>query len=206
MKKSYKWAVFVGVMSAISFTSNANAYVTLGAKYVNPPLNMSYFNDCITYTYGTTQVSFYTAVQSAVSAWNATSNTKVEMVQTTKQSDSVMDFHNYDLGDKNILGQTSFYVNSTKVNPTTTNWYWTNTYINSTGDWANLPLGALYTNLNSLAKNVASHEEGHALGLDHSTNMAVLMYPNDSSYLYYGVTAPGTDEVAGVKAIYGPLN
>jgi predicted Zn-dependent protease len=207
LKKWYKWVVpmIVGTVSVFSLISNANAYTRIGAKYTNVPYKMDYFNDCISYTYNNTLVSFYDAVQNAVLSWNGTSNTKVLMYQTTTQSQSVMDFHNYDLGDSSLLGKTSFYVNSAAIDPTKTNWYWTKTNINSAGDWATFPSGCAYTNINSEAKNVAAHEEGHALGLGHSSSY-VLMYSTVASYDYYGITGPTSDEISGVQAIYGTLN
>jgi hypothetical protein len=48
--------------------------------------------------------------------------------------------------------------------------------------------------------SVMLHETGHALGLEHATNPAEVMYPN-----YQGIRAglsPG--DIAGIRAIYGP--
>ena len=50
---------------------------------------------------------------------------------------------------------------------------------------------------------VAIHEFGHALGLAHSTVQSAIMYP------YYRGFVPnvqlGTDDIAGIRALYGKL-
>ncbi|MHA3065239.1 matrixin family metalloprotease [Lacticaseibacillus saniviri] len=49
----------------------------------------------------------------------------------------------------------------------------------------------------SIAQSVAIHELGHALGLDHSTNAASVMYPVDQ-----GKTALSAEDIAALKQIY----
>ena len=100
-----KALVFLSIASLVTvcFETSVSAYALEGAKYINPPLNQKYYNDCGTYVYNGSPTSFYNAVQSSISSWNNTDNTKVYMIQTTTQSESVMDFHNADLGDVGAL-------------------------------------------------------------------------------------------------------
>ncbi|PWK06243.1 matrixin family metalloprotease [Tumebacillus permanentifrigoris] len=206
MNKASKLFVFSLLGSiGLTITSQASAYVTFGYKYTNTPFQMSYFNDCSTYVYNGTSINFYSAVQSGVSSWNNTSNTKVLMNQTTTQAQSVMDFHNQDVGDPSVLGQTSFWNNATKVDPTTTNWYWTRVLMNQNADWAYFAQAALYKDMNAKARYTAAHEEGHALGLNHAPSSTALMYGTSAPYVYYNITTPQTDDVAGVQGIYGTL-
>ncbi len=62
----------------------------------------------------------------------------------------------------------------------------------------------------SQKKMVAAHESGHAFGLKHNTATLpgtpgvpkALMYPYDSTRIYYGVLTPQADDKAGVNALY----
>ena len=53
-------------------------------------------------------------------------------------------------------------------------------------------------------QGVATHEYGHALGLDHSTiSIDLTMFPGSSTN-FYGRRSIEADDIAGVQAIYGP--
>ncbi len=62
----------------------------------------------------------------------------------------------------------------------------------------------------SQKKMVAAHEFGHAYGLAHNSATlpgtpgvpTALMYPYDSTRIYYGVLTPQADDKAGVNALY----
>lgn len=51
----------------------------------------------------------------------------------------------------------------------------------------------------SVAKSTGAHELGHALGLDHSNRKAIMNTSRDRTK----VTTPQTDDLNGVKKIYG---
>lgn len=52
----------------------------------------------------------------------------------------------------------------------------------------------------ALLKNVALHEIGHSLGLDHSAVQGSVMWPSTN-----GVTELTSDDIAGMQSIYGPF-
>lgn len=90
------------------------------------------------------------------------------------------------------------------MNSATTNWAWAKVLINPNGNWTFVPTGAVYKTIDGKVLSAVAHEEGHALGLDHVGNY-VLMYPTTASYSFYGITTPQTDEVLGVRYLYGTL-
>lgn len=53
----------------------------------------------------------------------------------------------------------------------------------------------------SISQSVATHEIGHALGLDHSTSLRSIMYPLDR-----GQVTLSQADINGLKAIYGEAN
>ena len=50
---------------------------------------------------------------------------------------------------------------------------------------------------------VATHELGHALGLDHSEKSSALMAPGDESLIHLGEVKLDFDDVQAIQALYG---
>ncbi len=107
------------------------------------------------------------------------------------------------------LSGTNYHVNTSSSNAGNTGWdgitggwqYTGNTCSNgfSQLQMATLVLNHTYTQSESTAQieHVATHELGHVIGLDHSTDSNAIMYNNG-----YNHTTPQTDDVNGVQDIY----
>lgn len=52
-------------------------------------------------------------------------------------------------------------------------------------------------------QNVAAHEFGHAVGLDHPGALTTLMYSTNTSYTTYNIFVPVLDDIRGVQDWYG---
>jgi hypothetical protein len=52
-------------------------------------------------------------------------------------------------------------------------------------------------------EDIATHEFGHVLGLGHSNDRSATMYPSIGSFCSQNARSPSSDDVAGVRALYG---
>lgn len=71
-------------------------------------------------------------------------------------------------------------------------------------DEAFIVLNTYYTSkyIQGKVDEVAAHELGHGIGLDHVNDQRQLMYYNTSNYDKYGINTPQSDDINGAKAIY----
>jgi hypothetical protein len=63
--------------------------------------------------------------------------------------------------------------------------------------WAS-KLNDYYGNTFTTARSSANHELGHILGLDHTTNWAIMQVGRDRNVIY----VPQTDDINGINALY----
>lgn len=179
---------------------DASAYVRTGGKYSQDIYGKKYFNGTTTYS-SQQQISHWQSVNSAVSSWNDTENTRVWFQSASIRSESIMDFLSADLQESGTFAITFYYDGNTKV-PIDAIYYWAEITMN-TG--ANLS-GMTLVQRAELMRNTAAHEEGHALGLAHNFwQNRVLMTSNPKTSYSFGIVGPTDDEVAGVQTIYGEL-
>lgn len=205
-----------------SLPTDAFAYSKIGGRFTQDPLNKYYYNGAGTAVHhrdanGDYYLSHWSEVGNGITAWNNTQNTRVWFISTSDKSQSILDFEDSWLSTPDLLGVTSMWNGNTQLSVDQTQngyWYWAKVEINYSPEtkWrTNVETGVINSNTYGAAKlkHNASHETGHALGLDHVTaawNTDKLMYPSAKSFYSYGVVGPTTDEADGVRSIYGPLN
>ena len=143
-------------------TSNieaVNRTPVFGGRYQNGVGRLIYYID---YPSGT---GFYEyLIINSVNNWLHTGkgDNPIEMIAVSSKQGSNMDFYTAKAshwgGDKNVLGETYFYNNSgTEINPTS-NWSYTEIYINDDSN-----RNRYYTEV----QGTITHEMGHAFGLKH---------------------------------------
>ncbi|MEU0316538.1 matrixin family metalloprotease [Nocardioides sp. NPDC006273] len=89
---------------------------------------------------------------------------------------------------------TQMYVDTTAVDPRDRNWWWAKVTIDPALHNTSL-CGAI-----SHRKGIIAHEQGHAMGLAHTSNSSTLMYTSISGT---SVNAPRQDDRNGIIALYG---
>jgi hypothetical protein len=201
-----RWlSLFFTLCLCLITTTSAFAFTPLGGCLNYPPYYKYYWSISHESIPGVNPIA---EVDEAMKRWNNTENTKVWMFKTSNRPSSIIDFIIHPFYDGNIMGVTHFYRNSTLVNPTNSNWSWCEIRINSSFDWKKVkdPNGKIYPHM--VFSATAAHEIGHAFGLEDlywPWEGNRLMYHSISFYQNYGVYGPTTDEVKGVRSIYGPL-
>lgn len=135
------------------------------------------------------------SINNGILLWNGLS-TKVSVSKTTTKSSSRCDNYwgDYFSNGSGIIATTYLQLNNQDHYDYDVDWYWCKIKYNS----------SLYCDGQldfSHRKAVAAHEYGHFLGLAHnSDSRGFLMYPYGDECT---ATAPTSDEVNGIKAIYG---
>lgn len=199
-----------GLLSGMSlqFSTAASAYETWGSnKLVNGVGQSGNYTRGYWMETNTSNSGWQDRVEDAMYAWCHTGSqgcgvyTSVWFIKTAKSS-SVMDFYDSSL-EEGTLGLTTHYAQAgnyeSKVYPWNAssglNWVWAMIEIDEAQS------GVYLTETQKLA--MVEHEIGHAFGLAHVNNPAVLMYP------YADVctaTRPTADDCYGVNSLYGGYN
>jgi len=215
MKRKSTLIFLLTLILTLSISSNAFAYklYPYGKSYSTAPLNKYYWTGGVTSGLGDVSTSItVNEIDLAVSRWSNTQNTKVWFMKTSSQSQSILDYHNFSSLDTGLLGQATRYVNNTIISPWVNNgdWYWAKVEMNKNFNW-NDPDNPFKKSDGSpnpkyLITATAAHEAGHALGLDHVSNLVELM-GGDAGFFYENrIYSPTPADANGVRAIYGPLN
>lgn len=140
--------------------------------------------------------TFYASIwTNAASLWN---NTDYVSMTTGSTND-------FRAGNKNESTATWDGLNSTTYNSTTT-------VVITSRNWVNEKYTTLARYTTDMVKGIATHEFGHAIGLEHNSSDPSVMYPSTFSYnsstgVYTPTrpyTWPTTADKAGLNTKYGP--
>jgi len=176
MKIFSKIFIYFIVISFMLFValSNAIAYTTLGARHSGTvaPYKWGNFTD--------QPNEWRTAFLDANYSWNY-STSDVQW--------------GYDANNTYSIEQVYYVENSTeygRFQGHATGGYW-DTYA-----WAELNQFSLETKSATFKQSTACHEEGHSLGLGHSTAVAIMNISRNREQIY----EPQSDDISGVNSIY----
>jgi len=194
MKKIKVLLSFTLILSMLMCTQ-AFAVVKYGHKLSRGVSNLCYYVD-------STANSYISSINSGKVAWTQywDDNSIIRMTAVSSTSGSSMDFYGknssfFDTDYRSIAAQTAFFnSNSVAVNPNSTNWFYTDVYINRD----NMPSASYSRSV------IMAHEMGHTLGLDDTNSEVDIMY-----YLFDEIGSiayqayPNMDEYNAVMQIYG---
>ena len=210
-RKSLNWlcGIFCSLAMLLALTVPASAYVTCGYKLTGSWANDHYYLSARSVTYNNKTVNYGNITDAAINEWNEavdatrTSNLDIELTETNDGDASttrvVVDA--LDRGATGWRGFTYYY----KYNALTGNWSSVNyggyPNTNYTAGSAVINIYVVHSNAQWKIQNTIMHEMGHIFGLKHSDKVGALMV--DGTSVYTELTPPQSDDVAGVRAIYG---
>lgn len=192
MKNNLKkfFIIMVAIVTIFSFSTTTLAYNLLGTgKISGGAKNILYWRDSSAYEYRH-------SIDYGIQYWNGHSS-KVSVARTSTQSYSRADCYWDDYFPTGVIAGTQFYLNNQVTTNYNVDWYWCKIFFDSD---LYCYSGLTYFH----RKGTACHEYGHFLGLDHTNSTpSNIMH----QYCVYGVYrtagSPSTDDVNGIKAIYG---
>jgi len=176
----------LAIVTVFSFSTTALAYNRLGTgKISGGAQNILYWRDSSIYEYRH-------SLDYGIDRWNGHTS-KVSVSRTSTKSYSRCDCYWGNYLPAGYIALTEFYLNNQVTTNYDVDWYWCKLYFDSDLD--------NYDELDYFhRKGVACHEYGHFLGLAHTASSYNIMYPyGDACNVEY----PSTDDVNGIKAIYG---
>ena len=185
----------ISLLAVLIISTAVNAYVI--DTYTWASNNIEFYTGFNTNEDGTSATNYQSALNNAITSWNNNSNFQYSINSAYKDpctlSYNSVRFKNDICGT--AFGATVLAVAGGSHYSGTTNSARAYIIFNSLNSWG------IHDNNSSSPydfKRVALHEVGHTLGLNHSGTTASIMY-----YLYQNVTTLQTDDINGIRAIYG---
>lgn len=144
----------------------------------------------VTYDAAITEAAYRTLIQNAFDTWEAYANLDLQYVATDAEQVNIRLGWDHIDGASNVLGVCySWGLDGHLVSD--------QIVFDIDENWSTAASATSYTSI--LFQSVATHEIGHALGLDHSETADALMAP----YYNPSITSPQADDIAAIRAIYG---
>jgi hypothetical protein len=195
--KYFAIAMLAIVLVAAATTTTTHAYALFGFWWQSKPVTF-YLNPSSRYISANAAEA---AVLSAASAWSTQSKANTAFVYGGRVTDAGLG-----RDDRNVV---IFRYDTTPSGTLGTTYIWSTGYITLETDvvlWeGEYPVftGTSGCSGGYYAEDVATHELGHALGMDHSANGNATMYP------YYTLCSTNwrsldPDDIAGIEALYPP--
>ena len=190
-------ATAVVAAAALAVGTASYSYSTY-AKWASAPVTF-YVNPATT---DVTQTAALTAVQFAMNVWNTQSGTtfryqyggKVSDTATAYDNRNVVIFRNASNGS--AIATTYSWWDSSKNLLDSDIIVWDKNFRFYTGT-----TGCGSVSNGAYLEDIATHELGHALGLNHSTNTAATMYPS-YSLCSQALRTLASDDIAAAKSLY----
>jgi hypothetical protein len=193
--KALSLVIFVLINTLLVSPLTSNAYGTFNSHVLTGGVG-NWGNDREYYWLHSTAVPLRATISEAMSNWVNTSHivsTPISFRETTNQPSSVIDtyYSFYYDPSQGIAGETVFFTGSTKIDPSNSNWSWTEVRLNA----------PTFQNLSAYnKKGTVAHEFGHAFGLAHQNfNPNVIMCQLGSGR---AVNTPQGDDLNGINALY----
>ncbi len=185
----------ISLLAVLIISTAVNAYEFLQSSWASN--NIEFYTGFNTNEDGTSATNYQSALNNAITSWNNNSNFQYSINSAYKDpctlSYNSVRFKNDICGT--AFGATVLAVAGGSHYSGTTNKARAYIIFNSLNSWG---IHDNSSNSPTDFKRVALHEVGHTLGLDHSGTTASIMY-----YLYQNVTTLQTDDINGIRAIYG---
>jgi hypothetical protein len=181
-------ALVLGTALLFGAAGAANAYNTFNGHKLTYGVNGQYY-----WMDQSAVDSHPNAIPAGVDAWNDTTDTKVYYKRTYTKSQSRMDFYRRSTSSGSYCAITAMYVDTSVVNQNSQNW-----------TWGKVTVDPLLTNVSACGadthrKGIIAHEQGHVMGLAHSSSSGHLMYDQVAAT---SVNTPRTDDRNGINALY----
>ena len=192
----HRKAALLGILGTAIFSVSGHAYTTYGRWASSPTFLLN------PATAEVSAASTEAAIQTALNVWNSQSGSsfvgqyggRVSDTATANDRRNVLIFRNASNGSA-LATTYSWWSGSTLIDSDIV--FWDGAIKFFAGTTGCSGSGAAYI------EDIAAHELGHALGLNHSTTSGATMYPSYSS-CSQALRTLAADDMAGAQALYPP--